>query len=246
MVKIVKTSSKINTILFLGFLCLLLSSQLSAQTLKNIHRQNQPVLRIPIHLIDKVETVEIQGQRTLQVIQLNGYVSQIPVSQIDSITHNEGEALDPAQLGNLRTASVMGIVRGPTGAAEMNAIVRSPYGGEETHTDANGVFFLNNIVVYDKLGYISITKPGFHQGSRSFLPLENGSNRVNVQLLSMTQSRTFVAAAGGSVTSGLLQLTFPANAIQLNGQPYTGTVRVFARALNPISPTMFDQCQANY
>jgi hypothetical protein len=64
----------------------------------------------------------------------------------------------------------------------MNAIVRSPYGGEETRTDPNGVFFLNNILVYDKLGYITITKPGFHQGSRSFLPLETGRNRVNVQL----------------------------------------------------------------
>jgi len=215
--------------------------QLNAQTIKNIHRQNLPVLHIPIDLIDKVETVEIDGQKHLQVHQFNGFVNDVLVSLIDSITHNEGEALDPAQLGNLRTASVMGIVRGPTGAAEMNAVVRSPYGGEETRTDANGVFFLNNITVYDKLGYITITKPGFHKGSRSFLPLETGSNRVNVQLLTMIQPGTFVAAAGGSVTSGLLQLTFPANAIQLNGQPYTGTVRVFARALDPSSTAMFDQ-----
>jgi uncharacterized protein (TIGR02145 family) len=177
----------------------------------------------------------------LQVRQLNGYVSEIPLSQIDSITHSEGEAVDPAQLGNLRYASVMGVVTGPTGAPEMNAIVRSPYGGEETRTDPNGVFFLNNILVYDKLGYITITKPGFHQGSRSFLPLENGSNRVNVQLLPMTQSGTFTGSSGGTVTSGLLQLTFPANAIQLNGQPYTGTVNVFAAALDPTSTAMFDQ-----
>jgi len=214
---------------------------LNAQTIKNIHRHNLPVLHIPIDLIDKVETVEIDGQKHLQVVQFNGFVNDVLVSLIDSITHNEGEALDPAQLGNLRTASVMGIVRGPTGAAEMNAVVRSPYGGEETRTDVNGVFFLNNITVYDKLGYITIEKPGFHKGSRSFLPLAQGSNRVNVQLLTMTQSGTFGSAAGGSVTSGLLQLTFPANAIQLNGQPYTGTVRVFARALDPSSTAMFDQ-----
>jgi uncharacterized protein (TIGR02145 family) len=135
----------------------------------------------------------------------------------------------------------MGVVSGPTGAPEMNAIVRSPYGGEETRTDPNGVFFLNNILVYDKLGYITITKPGFHQGSRSFLPLETGSNRVNVQLLSMTQSGSFSATSGGTVTSGLLQLNFPANAIQLNGQPYSGIVNVFAEALDPTSTAMFDQ-----
>jgi uncharacterized protein (TIGR02145 family) len=222
-------------------ICLSIFAELPAQTIKNIHRQNLPVLRIPTALIDKVETAEIEGQRTLRVIQFNGFVSQIPVAQIDSITHTEGTALDPAQLGNLRTASVMGVVRGPTGAPEMNAIVRSPYGGEETRTDPNGVFFLNNILVYDKLGYITITKPGFHQASRSFLPLESGSNRVNVQLLTMTQSGTFSATAGGTITSGLLQLTFPANAIQFNGQPYTGTVRVYAAALDPTSPAMFDQ-----
>ena len=228
-------------ILFLGFLLIAFVLRLDAQTLKNIYRHNQPVLRIPTSLIDKVETAEIGGQRTLRVIQFNGFVSQIPVSQIDSITHTEGTALDPAQLGNLRTASVMGVVTGPTGAPEMNAIVRSPYGGEETRTDPNGVFFLNNILVYDKLGYITISKPGFHQGSRSFLPLETGSNRVNVQLLTMTQSGTFSAASGGTVTSGLLQLAFPANAVTLNGQPYTGTVRVYAAALDPTSPSMFDQ-----
>jgi uncharacterized protein (TIGR02145 family) len=218
-----------------------LIANLSAQTLKNIHRHNQPVLRIPTHLIDKVETAEVNGAQVLQVRQLNGYVSEIPLSQIDSITHSEGEAVDPAQLGNLRTASVMGVVTGPTGAPEMNAIVRSPYGGEQTETDQNGVFFLNNILVYDKFGYITITKPGFHQGSRSFLPLETGSNRVNVQLLTMTQSGTFIAASGGTVTSGLLQLNFPANAITLNGQPYTGTVSVYAAALDPTSTIMFDQ-----
>ena len=226
---------------FLVLIGLALFTQLPAQTLKNIYRHNLPVLRIPTALIDKVETAEIDGQRTLRVIQFNGFVSQIPVAQIDSITHTDGTALDPAQLGNLRTASVMGVVLGPTGAPEMNAIVRSPYGGEETRTDPNGVFFLNNILVYDKLGYITITKPGFHQASRSFLPLETGSNRVNVQLLSMTQSGSFSAASGGTVTSGLLQLTFPANAIQLNGQPYTGTVNVYAAALDPTSSSMFDQ-----
>ena len=228
-------------LLFLGFLLMVFGLRIDAQTLKNIHRHNQPVLRIPTHLIDKVETAEVNSAQVLQVRQFNGYVSEIPIAQIDSITHSEGEAVDPAQLGSLRTASVMGVVTGPTGAPEMNAIVRSPYGGEETRTDLNGLFFLNNILVYDKLGYITITKPGFHQGSRSFLPLETGSNRVNVQILPMTQSGTFSSVSGGTVTSGLLQLTFPANAITLNGQPYTGTVRVYAAALDPTSTTMFDQ-----
>jgi uncharacterized protein (TIGR02145 family) len=228
-------------ILFLGFLLMVFGLRIDAQTLKNIHRHNQPVLRIPTHLIDKVETTEVNGAQVLQVRQLNGYVSEIPISQIDSITHSEGEAVDPAQLGNLRTVSVMGVVTGPTGAPEMNAIVRSPYGGEQTETDQNGVFFLNNILVYDKLGYITITKPGFHQGSRSFLPLETGSNRVNVQLLPMALSGSFDAASGGSVSTLLFQVVIPANAVALNGQSYNGTVNIYSQALDPTSANMFDR-----
>jgi uncharacterized protein (TIGR02145 family) len=218
-----------------------LIANLSAQTLKNIHRHNQPVLRIPTNLIDKVETAEVNGAQVLQVRQLNGYVSEIPLSQIDSITHSDGEAVDPAQLGILRTASVTGVVRDQNNEPLFDCIVRSPYGGEETRTDPNGVFLLSNILVYDKLGYITITKPGFHQGSRSFLPLETGSNRVNVQLLPMTQSGTFTASSGGTVTSGSLQLNFPANAIQQNGQPYSGAVNVYVQTLDPTSPAMVDQ-----
>ena len=127
-------------------ICLSIFAELSAQTLKNIHRHNQPVLHIPTHLINKVETAEVNGAQVLQVRQLNGYVSESPLAQIDSITHSAGEAVDPSQLGNLRYASVMGVVTGPTGAPEMNAIVRSPYGGEETRTDLNGLFFLNDVL----------------------------------------------------------------------------------------------------
>jgi uncharacterized protein (TIGR02145 family) len=222
-------------------ICLSIFAELPAQTLKNIYRHNLPVLRIPTALIDKVETAEIDGQQTLRVIQFNGFVSQIPIAQIDSITHTDGTALDPAQLGNLRTASVMGVVR-DTGNAPINmAIVRSPFGGEETRTDANGVFYFNNILVYDNLGYITIEKPGYYKGSRSFLPNEESINQVNVELMPMVSAGFFVNANGGVVNAGSLQLTFPPNSIQLNGQPYTGQVIVYAKALDVSSNRMFNQ-----
>jgi uncharacterized protein (TIGR02145 family) len=227
-------------ILSLGLILMILGLHVDAQTLKNIHRHNLPVLQIPIDLIDKVETVDVDGIKTLRISKLFGEATQIPLAEIDSITHNIG-SVEPEQLGEMRTASVMGVVRDANNVPVTMAIIRSPFGGEETRTDANGVFFLNNIAVYDKLGYITINKPGYHKGSRSFLPLDEGSNRVNIQLLHLTQSGSFNASTGGTITSGLLQLNFPANAIQHNGQPYSGTVRVFAHALDPSSPEMFDQ-----
>jgi uncharacterized protein (TIGR02145 family) len=227
-------------ILFLGFLSIVFGLRLDAQTLKNIHRHNLPVLQIPVELIDKVETVDLSGIKTLRITPLFGEITQIPVSEIDSITHYIG-SVNPEQLGEMRTASVMGIVRDTTNAPIMNAIVRSPYGGEETRTDPNGVFFLNDIIVYDKLGYITITKPGFHKGSRSFLPLETGSNRVNIQLLPMDFSGSFSATSGGAIASGLLLLNFPANAMMRFGLPYAGTVRVYAESIDPASADMFEQ-----
>ena len=61
-------------ILFIGFILIILGLRIDAQTLKNIHRHNLPVLRIPTHLIDKVETSEVNGEPVLNIIQLNGYV----------------------------------------------------------------------------------------------------------------------------------------------------------------------------
>jgi len=217
------------------------SNKLDAQTIKNIHRQNLPVLQIPVELIDKVQTVEVNGIKNLQITPLFGEITQIPISEIDSITHYLG-FVNPEQLGVMRSASVMGVVRDAQNAPINNAIVRSPYGGEETHTDLNGVFFLNNILVYDKLGYVTIEKTGFHKGSRSFLPLAQGANYVNVQLLPFVSSGfVFSAADGGQVTAGALQISFPPNAIELNGQPYNGVFRVYAQTLDPTSSAMFDQ-----
>lgn len=61
----------------------------------------------------------------------------------------------------------------------------------------------------------------------------------------MIQTGFFIAESGGTVNSGLLQLSFPANALTLNGQPYTaGIVRVYAAALDPrLHPTCSIRCQ---
>ena len=215
-----------------------LIANLSAQTLKNIHRHNQPVQRIPTELIDKIQVVQLDTNQVLQIVPFVGEVIQVPLSEIDSITHYTG-SIDPSLLGTMRTTSVMGVVRNANNEPINNAIVRSPFGGEETRTDLNGVFFLNNIIVYDKLGYVTIEKTGFHKGSRSFLPLTAGTTNINVQLLPMVSSgMIFSPINGGQITSGPLQLNFPPNAFLLNGQPFIGVVRVYASTLDPTSAEM--------
>ena len=227
----------------LGLLTVVGICNAQSQIVKRIHLSGGAEINIPVDNIDNVRFVEEGGSKFLRVFQESGNNVSIAVSEIDSIMHIPSEELviEPNQLGELTLTSVSGIVRNQLGVPVFGAKVKSGFGTKETVTDNNGVFFLNDIIVYEKLGYITISKEGYHQASRSFLPLETRPNRVNVQLLPMSQSGSFSSVSGGTVTSGLLQLNFPANSVEQNGQPYTGTVNVYATALNPSSAEMFDQ-----
>jgi uncharacterized protein (TIGR02145 family) len=227
----------LTTIIFLstGYL------SINAQVFKNIYLSNSPTIHIPIQSIEKVENVLDSNLQKLKIIRTNGYETIISNSLIDSITHTQGLTEFFPNLGGIRTANVMGTVINSIGQPIFRALVKSAYSGEETFTDKNGVFFLNNISVFDSLGYITIEKPGFFKGSRSFLPLEQGFNKVEVQLFPKSLSGSFISSNGGVVTAGSLQITFLPNSIQQNGQLYNGTVNVFAKSLNPQMPDFFKQ-----
>ncbi|MCB0820917.1 MAG: hypothetical protein KDC13_09865, partial [Bacteroidetes bacterium] len=227
----------------LGLLTVVGICNAQSQIVKRIHLSGGAEINIPVDNLDNVRFVEEGGSKYLKVFQESGNNVSIAVSEIDSITHTLTDELviEPNQLGELTLTSVSGIVRNQLGVPVFGAKIKAGYGTAETFTDNNGVFFLNDIIVYEKLGYITILKEGYHQASRSFLPFETGSNRVNVQLLTMSQSGSFSSVSGGSITSELLQLNFPANSVEQNGQPYSGTVNVYATALDPSSSEMFDQ-----
>lgn len=229
-----------------SIICLLTAISLQntqAQIVKRIHLSGGSEVNIPITVIDSARVLDQAGERQLRIYQQSGNDVSIALSQIDSITHIPADELnlEPEQLGELVLTSVVGTVRNSEGEPVFGARVKAGYGTEETLTDNNGVFFLDNILVYDRLGYITITKEGYHQASRSFLPMQSGPNRVNIQLLPMELSGSFESGDGGEITSGLLQLNFPANAIEQNGQAFIGEVHVYAQALDPSSPEMFDQ-----
>jgi uncharacterized protein (TIGR02145 family) len=225
-------------LLFIGF-----STSIFAQTntTKRIHLNNGSFVNLPISVIDKAEVVTFDGSKQLKITQESGFVLHYPVKDIDSITHQAVNAINPELLGELRPTSVMGIVYGETGTPISFATVSSGFSNHQTQTDVNGVFFLDNILAYEKLGFIKVEKQGYFSGSRSFLPLDEGRSMLRVQLLTRSSVGSFNSASGGNVSTTNLQMNFPANAFTKNGQPYSGTVRVFAKALNPSDEKMFDQ-----
>lgn len=222
-------------------LLVLIAGNMTAQTVKNIYRNDGPVVRIPVHLIDTVTTVSTNDGETLNVLQTNGYINQVPLALIDSITHREGSAIDPSQLGALTEASVMGTVVDENGEPVVNAVVRSGYGMEQTTTDINGVFFLDSISVYARLGFIKVEKEGFFVGMRSFIPTEGQRSLLKVELSPRVLVGSFSASAGGTAMAGSFNVSFEPNSIVQNDQPYTGQVNVYAAVFDPIEPTFNDR-----
>jgi uncharacterized protein (TIGR02145 family) len=232
-----------NTYIFILtlFLFFFIIKDTNAQKIKNIHQNNGAILRVPTRLVDKAQLVDENGVQMLKINQQSGYVIQIPTSEIDSITHLAGNAVDPELLGELRPAGVMGVVNNALGLPVPFATVKSAFCNQQTTTDANGVFFMDDILVYEKLGFIKVEKPGYFSGSRSFLPLSEGRNMLQLQLLHRELAGSFSSSLGGDINAGSLQINFPANSFTRNNQAYSGTVKVYAKALNPNSDQMFDQ-----
>ncbi|WEK35004.1 MAG: hypothetical protein P0Y53_21155 [Candidatus Pseudobacter hemicellulosilyticus] len=110
-------------------------------------------------------------------------------------------------------------------------------GGATVLTDVNGIFILKDVMLDQARAYITATKPGYFNGSRTFRPVKGGMTRPPlIKLLAQKSIGTINAAAGGSVTSkGGIKIALPADA--LDG--YGGTVTVVASYVNPTSPDFF-------
>ena len=141
---------------------------------------------------------------------------------------------DSLDVGELRTVQVLGVVRNEQGNAVAGAVVQSGWSSQLTTTDAQGFFKFEDLACYERSAYVKISKPGFFEGSRSWIPTTGGYNRVEVQLLANNASGGFVASEGGTVQAENFTLVFPPNAISYNGSPYSGQVSV---AINAIDAT---------
>ncbi|MFK7771820.1 MAG: carboxypeptidase regulatory-like domain-containing protein [Saprospiraceae bacterium] len=113
-----------------------------------------------------------------------------------------------------------------------NALVS--FGTETITTDENGIFTFENVTVLENRAYVKVEKDGYFHGSRTFFAYANQRSNVKISLLEKTIQGT-VGASGGTVTTPEgVKLEFPANAVvDVNGNPYTGTVQVAAQYLDP-------------
>lgn len=108
-------------------------------------------------------------------------------------------------------------------------------GGELAITDENGVFRLRSVRTEADNAKLMVTKIGYFEFSRAYFVENNELQNVSIQLLSKTQAGTVNAADGGTIElPGGASLVFPPLAFaDRQGNVYNGTVRVFARKLDP-------------
>lgn len=133
------------------------------------------------------------------------------------------------------TGGVNGIVINENNQPVAGATVKS--GTNTTTTDRYGVFRFRNIQLSKANGTVTVEKNGYFTSYRSFTAVEGRINNVRIKMLPKTNSGSFDAVAGGtlSLTSGV-KLLMPGNAItDAAGAAYAGNVNVAMTWIDPSS-----------
>jgi uncharacterized protein (TIGR02145 family) len=136
-------------------------------------------------------------------------------------------------LGDKRLVSVWGVVRNESGQPVAGALVKSEWDLQQTTTDARGFFKFESLMCYERSAYVRISKPGYFEGSRSWIPTFGGYNRVEVQLLTQSAAGTFNTANGGTIQAESFTLVFPPDGMLSNGVAYSGDVTVYINSIDP-------------
>ncbi|MEC4005803.1 carboxypeptidase-like regulatory domain-containing protein [Flavobacterium sp. SUN052] len=111
--------------------------------------------------------------------------------------------------------------------------------GQTTTTDASGNFTLNNISVKENFAYVTATKTGFINGSRTVVPHE-GINNMKIMLLERNVVATIPTGQSTLVTLPTgTKITFDGAFVQENGSAYTGNVNISMNYLSPTDPNVF-------
>jgi len=145
---------------------------------------------------------------------------------------------DPFENGKTADVTFAGRIIDENGDALEGALVKA--GEESTITDANGIFRLQSVRLPASHAMVSVSKAGFFEISRPYIVEDDALQTVTIQLLTKNQVGLLIAAAGGVVNvPGGPSLNFSANAVtDANNNAYSGTVRVFARYLDPSDPNL--------
>lgn len=140
----------------------------------------------------------------------------------------------PPDLSTKIASSVSGFVTDEGDAAVNGATVQ--FGTSSTTTDKYGYFEFSDVQVVKNAAVLTVIKPGYFKGIKTYIATENKSGFFRIKLLPKTNQGNFDAATGGTVTlTNGLSIAFPPSAVVVvsSGAAYTGQVNVAAQWINP-------------
>jgi len=140
----------------------------------------------------------------------------------------------PPDLTTKINSAVSGFVTDENDAAVNGAAVQ--VGGTSTTTDKYGYFEVSNVQVVKTAAVVTVIKPGYFKGIKTYIATENKSAFFRIKLIPKNNSGNFDAAAGGTVVlNNGLSVSLPGSAVVVvsSGAAYTGSVNVAAHWLSP-------------
>ena len=140
----------------------------------------------------------------------------------------------PPDLKTKISSSVSGFVTDENNAAVMGATVQ--FGSSATVTDKFGYFEAKNVQVVKNAAFVTVSKPGYFKGIKTYIAKEGKSAFFRIKLIPKTIVGNINGTSGGSVTlTNGLSIALPAGAVvnAATNVAYTGTVNVAAFWINP-------------
>lgn len=111
-------------------------------------------------------------------------------------------------------------------------------GNMTTPTDANGVFVMNDALVFERFGYVKADKEGYIHGSRAVVP-SSGTNKVEIMLLEETVIQTLNSGETATVAlANGASVSLDGNYKNPDGSDYTGSIDVIMHMLDPVDDNM--------
>ncbi|PTX61123.1 hypothetical protein C8N46_105280 [Kordia periserrulae] len=112
-------------------------------------------------------------------------------------------------------------------------------GNTITTTDIFGVFSGNDTTAFEKFAYVTVTKEGYINGSRTVTPSDTEVNYIEITLLREDIVTTINSGEESlvSLPNGA-EVTFDGDFIRESGSPYNGEVSVILKHLNPDDENM--------
>jgi len=146
--------------------------------------------------------------------------------------------INPPIIESVETG-VSGVVSDESGEALARATVQVR--SRETTTDANGYFFIDNIVLDGQGSLVTVSKAGHFTGYKQVFPTKEGGSFARFALVPKGQAQTFSSSSGATVSVGdEASVVFPADAISYaDGQAYTGTVKLYSTYFDPTDGNTF-------